>query len=111
MAAVVATPELRRPVVVALQTLAVAACYYAAGRLGLLRQLVVEGAVFTPIWPPTGVAVASLLIFGIHCWPGITLGALLVILSLTSFDPSAIGIVAGNTVAPVCAYLMLRKVG
>lgn len=111
MAAVVATPELRRPVVVALQTLAVAACYYAAGRLGLLRQLVVEGAVFTPIWPPTGVAVASLLIFGIRCWPGIALGALLVILSLTSFDPSAIGIAAGNTVAPVCAYLMLRAVG
>jgi len=111
MAAVVATPELRRPVVVVLQTLAVAACYYAAGRLGLLRQLVVEGAVFTPIWPPTGVAVASLLIFGIRCWPGIALGALLVILSLTSFEPSAIGIAAGNTVAPVCAYLMLRKVG
>ncbi|MEU9212206.1 MASE1 domain-containing protein [Streptomyces sp. NPDC048415] len=105
------THELRRPAVVAFQTVGVAACYYAAGRLGLLRHLVVEGAVFTPIYPPTGVAVASLLIFGIRSWLGIALGSLLVILSLPSFQPSGFGIVAGNTAAPVCAYLMLRKVG
>jgi integral membrane sensor domain MASE1 len=111
MTAVAGTHELRRPAVVALQTVGVAACYYAAGRLGLLRHLVVEGAVFTPIYPPTGVAVASLLIFGIRSWLGIALGSLLVILSLPSFQPSGFGIVAGNTAAPVCAYLMLRKVG
>lgn len=111
MAAVVGTRELRRPVVVALQTLAVAACYFGAGRLGLVRRLSVEGAVFTPIWPPTGVAVAGLLIFGIRCWLGIALGALFVVMSLTSLQPPAIGIVAGNTAAPVCAYLMLRRLG
>jgi integral membrane sensor domain MASE1 len=111
MAAVAVSHELRRPAVVALQTLAVAACYYAAGRLGLLRHLVVEGVVFSPIWPPTGVAVAALLIFGLRVWPGIALGALLVILSLNSLQPSAIGIAAGNTAAPVCAYLLLRRVG
>ncbi|MGW3665002.1 MASE1 domain-containing protein [Streptomyces sp. NPDC005141] len=109
----VGTHELPRPAVVALQTLAIAACYFGAGRLGLMRQLSVEGAVFTPIWPPTGVAVAALLILGIGSWPGIALGALLVVLSIssfTSFQPSVIGIVAGNTVAPVCAYLLLRAV-
>ncbi|MFJ1967704.1 MASE1 domain-containing protein [Streptomyces sp. NPDC087903] len=111
MAAVVAIQDLRRPGNYVLQTLAVAACYYAAGRLGLLRRLVVEGAVFTPIWPPTGVAVACLLVFGLRCWPGITLGALLVVLSLTTLRPAVIGTLAGNTAAPVCAYLMLRKVG
>lgn len=113
MAPVVGTHELPRPAVVALQTLAIAACYFGAGRLGLMRQLSVEGAVFTPIWPPTGVAVAALLILGIGSWPGIALGALLVVLSIssfTSFQPSVIGIVAGNTVAPVCAYLLLRAV-
>ncbi|MCX5563069.1 MASE1 domain-containing protein [Streptomyces sp. NBC_00038] len=110
----VGTRELRRPVVVALQTLAVAACYFGAGRLGLMRRLTVEGAVFTPIWPPTGVAVAALLIFGIRAWLGIAIGALLVVLSISSFSsfqPSAFGIVVGNTVAPVCAYLMLRRLG
>ncbi|MFE2827574.1 MASE1 domain-containing protein [Streptomyces sp. NPDC059271] len=113
MARVVGTHELRRPAVLALQTLAIAACYYGAGRLGLVRRLSVEGAVFTPIWPPTGVAVAVLLILGIRAWLGIALGALLVVLSLSSFSsvsPSVIGIVAGNTIGPVCAYLLLRKV-
>ncbi|MET9410242.1 MASE1 domain-containing protein [Streptomyces sp. NPDC002935] len=113
MAPVVGTRELSRPAVVALQTLAIAACYFGAGRLGLLRRLSVESAVFTPIWPPTGVAVAALLLLGISSWLGIALGALLVVLSLSSFSSfqaSAVGIVAGNTVAPICAYLLLRGV-
>jgi integral membrane sensor domain MASE1 len=111
MAAVVGTPDLRRSAVFAIETLAVALSYYAAGRLGLMRELVVEGAVFTPIWPPTGVAVACLLIFGLRSWAGIAFGALLVILSLTSLHFAVIGNLVGNTAAPVCAYLMLRKVG
>ncbi|MFJ4833360.1 MASE1 domain-containing protein [Streptomyces sp. NPDC088747] len=111
MAAVAGTRELSRPAVVALQALTVAACYYGAGRLGLLRRLVVEGAVFTPIWPPTGVAVAALLIFGVRAWLGIALGALLIVMSFGSLQPTVVGIVAGNTAAPVCAYYMLRGLG
>ncbi|MFI9544134.1 MASE1 domain-containing protein [Streptomyces sp. NPDC052016] len=111
MAAVVGTSELRRPAVLAMETVAVAACYYAAGRLGLLRELVVEGAVFTPIWPPSGVAVACLLILGIRAWAGIALGAFLVIMSLTSLRPFVLINMVGNTAAPVLAYLMLRRVG
>ncbi|MEU6915770.1 MASE1 domain-containing protein [Streptomyces olindensis] len=111
MAAVVGSQDLRTPVVLALQTLAVAACYYVSGQLGLLRELVVEGAVVTPVWPPTGVSVAFLLIFGLRCWPGIALGAFLVILSLTSLRPSAFGVLAGNTAAPIVGYLLLRRAG
>ncbi|MFJ6125509.1 MASE1 domain-containing protein [Streptomyces griseoviridis] len=111
MAAVVGTQQLRRPVVFAVQTLTVAACYFAAGRLGLLRQLVVEGAVVTPLYPPTGVAVACLLLYGLRCWLGIAIGALLVVWSITTPGLSVIGTVLGNTVAPVCACLMLRRVG
>ncbi|MDL5205702.1 MASE1 domain-containing protein [Streptomyces sp. ALI-76-A] len=111
MTGVVRTQDLRRPGVLALQTLAVALGYYAAGRLGLLRNLAVEGAVFTPIWPPTGVAVACLLILGLRAWPGIALGVLLIITHLTSLRPEVLGNLLGNTAAPVCAYLMLRRVG
>ncbi|MCX5262999.1 MASE1 domain-containing protein [Streptomyces sp. NBC_00199] len=107
----VGTEDLRRAAGFVVLTLAVALCYYAAGRLGLMRELVVEGAVFTPIWPPTGVAVACLLLFGLRCAPGIALGALLVIMSLTSLRPVVIGNLVGNTAAPVCAYIMLRRVG
>ncbi|MFF7892702.1 MULTISPECIES: MASE1 domain-containing protein [Streptomyces] len=107
----VGSRNLRMPAVVALQTPAVAACYYVSARLGLLRELVVEGAVVTPIWPPTGVAVACLLILGLRCWPGITLGAFFVILSLTSLTPSTLCVLAGNTAAPVVGYLLLRRAG
>ncbi|WP_037834316.1 MASE1 domain-containing protein [Streptomyces sp. NRRL S-481] len=107
----VGSQDLRAPVVVALQVLAVAACYYVSGRLGLLRELVVEGSVVTPIWPPTGVSVAFLLLFGLRCWPGIALGAFFVVLSLTSPSPSVLGVMAGNTAAPVVGYLLLRRAG
>ncbi|GAA4798743.1 MASE1 domain-containing protein [Streptomyces ziwulingensis] len=100
-----------RPVVLVLETLGVAACYYAAGRLGLIRRLVVGDAVVTPIWPPTGVALAFLLILGVRAVPGIALGALSVVGSLAVLRLSVLGILLGNTAAPFLAYLMLRRAG
>ncbi|ODA72316.1 hypothetical protein APS67_003493 [Streptomyces sp. AVP053U2] len=111
MACVVASQDLRTSVVYRLRTLAIAACCYAAGRLGLTRELVIEGAVVSPIWPPTGVAVAALLVFGLRYWPGVALGALGVLLSLTSLTWRSFVILAGNTAAPVCGCLLLRAVG
>ncbi|MGW4053769.1 MASE1 domain-containing protein [Streptomyces sp. NPDC004779] len=103
--------DARRTALVAVQSLAVAAAYFAAGRLGLTRQLVVEGAIYTPIWPPTGVALAAFLIFGLRVWGGVALGALLVIASIATLRPVALVNVLGNTAAPVCAYLLLRRAG
>ncbi|MFF4840497.1 MASE1 domain-containing protein [Streptomyces collinus] len=111
MAAVAGFVEVRGPGGYAVQVLAVAACYYGAGRLGLLRRLVVEGAVVTPIWPPTGVAVAALLVFGLAAWPGITIGAFFTVLTLSAPDVGMMGFLFGNTVAPVCAVLLLRRSG
>ncbi|WEO99365.1 MASE1 domain-containing protein [Streptomyces sp. FXJ1.172] len=101
--------DLRRPGGYAFQVVAVAACYFGAGRLGLMRELVVEGAVVTPIYPASGVAVAALLILGMRCWPGITLGAFFVVLSITMPRLDVLGTLAGQTGAPVCAALLLRR--
>src|SRR6478735_12003964 len=60
---------------VLLRIAAMAALYYGAAELGLQQQLV-RGQV-TPLWPPTGVAVAGLLAVGPRVWPGIALGAFL----------------------------------
>ncbi|MGW1285285.1 MASE1 domain-containing protein [Streptomyces sp. NPDC001118] len=109
MAAVVGIEELRRPGGYAVQVLAVAACYYAVARLGLLRGLTVEGAVVSPIWPPTGVAVAALLILGLRCWPGITIGAFLTVMYLTAPRLDVLGTLAAQTGAPVAAVLLLRR--
>nr|WP_123954185.1 MASE1 domain-containing protein [Streptomyces showdoensis] len=111
MADVLDTRQFRSSAEAALMSLAVAVCYYAAGRLGLLGRLVVEGAVVTPIWPPTGVAVAALLLLGARVWPGIALGSFLVIASLTTPGPTTVVTVVSNTVAPLCAFLLLRRSG
>ncbi|KOV65540.1 membrane protein [Streptomyces sp. MMG1121] len=91
--------------------MAVAVCYFAAGRLGLVRELVVEGAVVTPIYPASGVALAALLILGLRCWPGVTIGAFLVVASIVTPRLDVLGTLAGQTGAPVCAALLLRRAG
>ncbi|MFC8762149.1 MASE1 domain-containing protein [Streptomyces sp. NPDC057193] len=111
MADVLDIRQFRSSTKAALMSLAVAVCYYAAGRLGLMGRLVVEGVVVTPIWPPTGVAVAALLLLGARAWPGIALGSFLVIASLTTPGPTTVVTVVSNTAAPLCAFLLLRRAG
>ncbi|MFD3919745.1 MASE1 domain-containing protein [Streptomyces sp. NPDC058595] len=100
--------RLRRHRPTALTILAVVALYYATARLGLLQQLV-RGQV-TPLWPPTGISVAALLLFGTRVWPGIALGALTVNVTIGPTAWSVLAIVVGNTLAPVCSYLLLNRV-
>lgn len=112
MTCVVCSEQIRRPVAALLRILAVTAAYWAGGRIGLSQEVVVDGAVVTPLWPPTGVALACLLWMGAGVWPGIALGALLTVATIDhSLDLSTLGIVTGNTVAPLAAYLMLRRTG
>ncbi|MFE2374079.1 MASE1 domain-containing protein [Streptomyces sp. NPDC059398] len=112
MATALFAPYSRRPAVVAAQILLVAAAYYGSARLGLLREVVVDGAVVTPLWLPTGVALSALLYMGLRVWPGIAIGALFSIATVgATLTPPGATISAGNTLAPVFAFLMLRRVG
>ncbi|MFD5072873.1 MASE1 domain-containing protein [Streptomyces sp. NPDC058369] len=102
----------RRYLLAALRVVSVAAAYYGAARLGLLRQVTVHGAVVTPLWPPTGIALGCLLYLGLRAWPGIALGSLAAVAMLGgAVTPSTLAVAAGNTLAPVCAYLLLRRAG
>ncbi|MEU7057029.1 MASE1 domain-containing protein [Streptomyces sp. NPDC046197] len=98
----------RRGVAV-LKICAVAALYYGSATAGLIQQLVRSQV--TPLWPPTGIALASLLLLGPWVWPGITLGAFLANVSLGPSIPAVLAITAGNTLAPVCSYWLLRRAG
>ncbi|MFJ6567901.1 MASE1 domain-containing protein [Streptomyces sp. NPDC091292] len=111
MAGVVPTQLSSRTARTVLEIIAVAACYYAGGRLGLLKSLVVEESVVSPIWPPTGIALAALLVLGLRCWPGIAIGAFLVIISISPLQLNILGFMIGNTLAPICSYLLLRAAG
>jgi integral membrane sensor domain MASE1 len=87
----------------------VAAAYYLAAKIGL-RLALVRGQV-TPLWPPTGISLSCLLLLGIRCWPGITAGAFLANIAFGPSLPAVVMISAGNTLAPVCAYLLLTRAG
>jgi integral membrane sensor domain MASE1 len=52
-----------------------AAVYFVAAKLGLKLAFVHASA--TPVWPPTGIALAAFLSIGYQVWPGIFLGAFL----------------------------------
>ncbi|WP_067281650.1 MASE1 domain-containing protein [Streptomyces jeddahensis] len=99
----------RHHAAVGLRIVAIAAVYYAAARIGLMQQLV-RGQI-TPLWPPTGIALVSLLLWGMRIWPGIAIGAFLVNVTLGPSILPVAAIAAGNTLAPVCAYLLLRRAG
>ncbi|MGH9187244.1 MAG: MASE1 domain-containing protein [Acidimicrobiales bacterium] len=61
---------------VAVDIAALAAVYYLAARLGLSVPFL-PGNV-TAVWPPTGIALAALMLWGNRLWPGAFIGALLV---------------------------------
>ena len=83
-----------------------AVAYYAGARIGLLPALV-RGQV-TPFWPPTGIAVVCLLVFGLRSAPGIYLAAFAVNAPLGPTVLAAAAIALGNTAAPLVVMLLLR---
>ena len=87
----------------------VAVVYFAAAELGL--SLAFIHANVSPVWPPTGVALAALLLLGYRAWPGILLGAFAanVLTPIPIF--SAAGIAAGNTLEALSAAVLLRTIG
>ena len=64
------------------------------------------------VWPPAGIALAAILLFGYKFWPGVALGAVLfATLSGTPIGFFTFGTAIGNSVgAVVCAYLLERFV-
>ena len=76
-------------------SLLVATVYFAGAELGLSLATLHQNV--TPVWPPTGIAIAALLIFGGRVWPGVFIGALAANL------PTSISVVSAVSIATVLA--------
>ncbi|HUP98234.1 MAG TPA: MASE1 domain-containing protein [Usitatibacter sp.] len=90
--------------------LALTALYFVAGKLGLSFATLHSSA--SAVWPPTGIALAALLLLGNRVWPAIFVGAFLVNVTTAGSIPASLGIAAGNTFEGLAgAYLVSRFAG
>src|SRR3954452_1089053 len=84
----------------------VAVAYYVAGRIGL-ELAYLDGAV-AALWPPAGLGLAVLFLYGVRLWPGIVVGDLLLGDYSTPMG-TVLGQTVGNTLALVVAAVLLRR--
>ena len=86
------------------------ALYFLGGLLGKEASFL-SGRVAL-VWPPSGIALAAILLFGYRFWPGVALGA--VLFSFTNGMPLGfftLGTALGNTMgAIVCTFLLKRMI-
>lgn len=93
----------------AILALATAALYLATARFGL--SLAFSTKQVTAIWPPTGVALAAVLLAGYRVWPGIYLGAFLANALASEPVGVAAAIALGNTLTALLGGAVLNRVG
>jgi PAS domain S-box-containing protein len=90
--------------------LLLASVYALAGKLGL--ELAFAHASVTAVWPPTGIALAAILLLGPRAWPGVFLGAFFVNETTAGSFATSLAIAAGNTLeALLGAFLVNRFAG
>ena len=89
--------------------LVLAGVYFGSAKLGLALAFSNESV--TAVWPPTGIALAALVLWGRGLWPGVLLGAFLA--NVTTDVPvyTAAGIAVGNTLEALVGAYLLDRVG
>ena len=98
---------MRRRLADGLKIAILAAAYIGTGQLALLLAAV--GGFAAPVWPPTGIALAALLVFGRRLWPGIAIGALVVNLVAGAGPLVAAAIAIGNTLEAIAGAWALGR--
>ena len=99
-------PEMKAVAVYLLKIILLAVVYHLSARLGLKMAYVQINT--SPVWPPSGIALAALLIMGSSVWPGISLGVLIGSLITGAPFNVALGITIGNTLEALCGAYLLK---
>src|SRR6266850_6379031 len=84
-----------------------AAVYFAAAKLSL--QLAIPPGYATAVWPPSGIALAVMLLWGTRLWPGVWLGAALTNFTIEGSPLLAVLIATGNTLEAVVGAALIRR--
>ena len=83
-----------------------AALYFAVAKLSLL--LAIPPGYATAVWPPSGLALAAVLLAGNRVWPGIWLGAAFANITVQSSLLAAMIMGTGNTLEAVVGASLIR---
>jgi len=86
-----------------------AIAYIIAGKLGLMLASLHASA--SPVWPPAGIALAAMLLFGYRVWPAILVGAFLVNLTTAGNFATSVAIAAGNTLEALAGTWLVNRFG
>src|SRR5947207_15340363 len=82
--------------------------YFVAGYFSLKLAFVNPSA--SPVWPPAGIALAAVIVFGYRLWPAIFIGAFFVNRTTAGIFFTSLGIAGGNTLETLCgAWLVTRS--
>src|SRR5712691_431685 len=81
--------------------------YVLAAKLGLRFAVVHASA--TPLWPPTGIALAALVLGGHRWWPAIFLGAFVANVTTAGSVATSLGIAAGNAAEALAGAALVRR--
>jgi PAS domain S-box-containing protein len=96
-----------RPFWYALQVGVLAVLYFAVAKVSLL--LAIPPGYATAVWPPSGLAVAALLLAGNRMWPAVWLGAALANLTVQSSGLAALLIGTGNALEALVGAALIRR--
>ena len=86
---------------------ALAAAYLGAAKIGI--ELPAARGVITPVWAPTGIAIAALFLWGSRLWPAVAVGAFLANATSGADIPVAAVIAVGNTLEAIVGSALLRR--
>jgi PAS domain S-box-containing protein len=81
--------------------------YVGSAKLGI--ELSVAHGLITPVWAPTGIALAALVLYGPRLWPAVALGAIVANATSGASGMDAIFISVGNTLEALVGSVLLRR--
>ena len=90
----------------AIEVLLVAVIYFLAAKASL--SLAIPPGYATPVWPPSGIALAAALLFGNRVWLGVWLGAALANATIAGSPLLAVIIATGNALEAIAAGTLVR---
>ena len=87
--------------------LVVTASYFVLAKLGLRLASINPSA--SPIWPPTGLALAAVLLGGLRIWPAVLIGAFAANATTAGTPETSALIALGNTLEAVAGGYLIER--